>query len=337
MNSEPDPAAVPPGPPWSLEVIADIHAGMYPPRVEAELRARMAQDREAQAMLSALGSVVDELSILPAQRMPEKFASRLDAAIAAESAARSDQLSVTSGGNYRAGPADPGYGTAPFGSSGQNGPPAGWYSSTAGPSGFDVNEDIRTSPPPRPFLNVIPSQGTRDPVSAAQPITGPGIRPPAVKVGSLEASRRRRRRIIAGLGMAAAVAAIAAVTITGLSSNRNPGSTAAPLSISVSRSGSGSGGPNAVEIDPTNVQAAYPKINGSHRGELANPITYASCLAANDIKGSDVLGVTDAIYQGTWISAIAVAVDATHAEVVIVGQGCGPQGAKYITKQPVDR
>ena len=155
----------------------------------------------------------------------------------------------------------------------------------------------------------------------------------AGNVRSLDVARRRRRGLIAGLGVAAAVAAIATVSISAL--NSHPTGTASPASesgVTVLPA------PNALQIDPNNVQQAYTQINGKKQGSyLSNPVAYASCLAANGIKGADVLGVADASYAGKPVSAIAVAVDISHADVYVVGQGCGPGGARFVVKLSTTR
>lgn len=323
MNTENDLAAVPAGPPWSLDVIADLHAGVYPPDIEADLRARIAEDRDAQAMLTALGSVVDELSLLPPMRMPERYASRLDAAVAAESAARSQRMAFLPGSSdQQSGPTGPGS-TGPQYSPGA--PPARQSGQPNGPAG-----------PPRSFLSVVPGQASRGPGDEPQQLAGPDLPsgPGQGKVRSLDAARRRRRGVITGLGIAAAVAAIATVSVAALNSSSNPGSAAAPVAGEPAPS---SVAPNALEIDTGKVGDAFSQIEGKKQGSLSNPITFASCMIANGINGVDVLGSVNASYQGQPVLAIAVAVDSTHAEVYIVGPGCGPGGAQLIAKQQVNR
>lgn len=83
---------LPTGPPWSLDVVADVHAGVYDPQDTRRLRALIADDPEASAMLAALDSVVDDLSLLPAPVMPAHVVARLDAALEAESQARDSRL-----------------------------------------------------------------------------------------------------------------------------------------------------------------------------------------------------------------------------------------------------
>jgi hypothetical protein len=79
------------GPPWSVDLIADLQAEVLDPDVAAELRPRVNADPEARAILAALDATRSDLRALtelPATPMPEKYAARLDAAIESELAAR---------------------------------------------------------------------------------------------------------------------------------------------------------------------------------------------------------------------------------------------------------
>jgi len=81
----------PMGPPWPVDVLADLHAGVLEPEVAQQLWPRVRQDPDAVAVLDALDATRAELSGLAAARpapMPAHFAARLDAAIAAEAAQR---------------------------------------------------------------------------------------------------------------------------------------------------------------------------------------------------------------------------------------------------------
>ncbi|MGH3873819.1 MAG: hypothetical protein ACRDSR_20340 [Pseudonocardiaceae bacterium] len=74
-------------PAWSLELLADLHAGALSERAAARLRSAVATDPPAGAVLAALDATVADLAALPAQcpaRMPDAVAQRLDAALAAE-------------------------------------------------------------------------------------------------------------------------------------------------------------------------------------------------------------------------------------------------------------
>lgn len=75
---------VPMGPPWSVDLIADLHAGVLPPEVAAQLRPRVEADPEAREVLQALDATLADLEALPAIPMPDHVAARIDAALAAE-------------------------------------------------------------------------------------------------------------------------------------------------------------------------------------------------------------------------------------------------------------
>jgi hypothetical protein len=77
------------GPPWSVDVLADLHAGALDARQSTALWQQVNQDQEAQAVLAALDSVrrdLDELGDAPVEPMPAHFAAQLDAALATEAA-----------------------------------------------------------------------------------------------------------------------------------------------------------------------------------------------------------------------------------------------------------
>ncbi|MCP2244836.1 hypothetical protein [Lentzea aerocolonigenes] len=75
---------VPMGPPWSVDLIADLHAGVLPPEVAAQLRPRVEADPEAVEILQALDATLEDLHALPPIPMPDHVAARIDAALAAE-------------------------------------------------------------------------------------------------------------------------------------------------------------------------------------------------------------------------------------------------------------
>ncbi|ALG14420.1 hypothetical protein [Kibdelosporangium phytohabitans] len=80
------------GPPWSVDLLADLQAGALDPRQADELWPRVNADPEAMEILAALEATqadLREFADAPAPPMPAHFAAQLDAAIAAESQARS--------------------------------------------------------------------------------------------------------------------------------------------------------------------------------------------------------------------------------------------------------
>lgn len=80
------------GQPWSVDLLADLHAGVLDDAEAARLWPAAKADPQAQAILTALDSTRTELSALgqapPSEPIPDTVAARLDAAIAAEVAAR---------------------------------------------------------------------------------------------------------------------------------------------------------------------------------------------------------------------------------------------------------
>jgi len=78
------------GPPWSVDVLADLHAGVLDDDRAAQLWPVVNADPEARAIMDALDATQADLATLaeaPAPLMPAEFAARLDAALAAEAAA----------------------------------------------------------------------------------------------------------------------------------------------------------------------------------------------------------------------------------------------------------
>ncbi|HEU0086948.1 MAG TPA: hypothetical protein VFQ77_04770 [Pseudonocardiaceae bacterium] len=73
--------------PLSLDLLADLHAGVLDEAVAAVLRARVAADPSARTVLAALDATVADLAALPRQRtarIPDEVATRLESALAAE-------------------------------------------------------------------------------------------------------------------------------------------------------------------------------------------------------------------------------------------------------------
>lgn len=78
----------PAGPPWSVDDLADLHAGVFDDAVAARIWREVNADPEARSVLEALEATSIDLAELPTPRMPEQVTARIDGALAAESAAR---------------------------------------------------------------------------------------------------------------------------------------------------------------------------------------------------------------------------------------------------------
>lgn len=79
---------VPERPPYSLDLLADLHAGVLDDDIAAELRPLADADPDARATLAALEATRTALASLPAVRMPDDVAARLEDALRAEAEAR---------------------------------------------------------------------------------------------------------------------------------------------------------------------------------------------------------------------------------------------------------
>lgn len=81
------PAGGPSGPPWSVDVLADLHAGVLDEAEAARLWPRVEADPEAMAVIAALDATRSDLAELgraQATPIPTHVAARIDAALAAE-------------------------------------------------------------------------------------------------------------------------------------------------------------------------------------------------------------------------------------------------------------
>ncbi|OLF06279.1 hypothetical protein BLA60_32015 [Actinophytocola xinjiangensis] len=75
------------GPPWSVDLLADLHAGALDLDESERLWPQVNADPDARAVIEALDSVrgdLGDLSTAPVEPMPAQFAAGLDAALAAE-------------------------------------------------------------------------------------------------------------------------------------------------------------------------------------------------------------------------------------------------------------
>ncbi|GAB3486861.1 hypothetical protein [Amycolatopsis cihanbeyliensis] len=75
------------GPPWSVDVLADLHAGVLDEGQAARLWPRVNADPEARAIIESLEATTTDLSELnaaPIEPMPAEVAARIDAALAEE-------------------------------------------------------------------------------------------------------------------------------------------------------------------------------------------------------------------------------------------------------------
>jgi hypothetical protein len=326
---------VPAGPPFDLEVLADLHAGVFSDEVAAVLRARVAADPGSAAVLAALDATVADLHALPPVPIPPQVAARLDAVIAAESAARTRSASASEG------------------------TPSGVTGPSLGAAG---------APPAAPLPFVAPPRRDPSPPQAPSPPPAPSPTPPPHQVGgtvsSLDHARRARqsrntsqRRWAIGLGVAAAVAAVFAIGAVIVNPGGTPGSGFAGDLSSVTTAthpttGAGAGATQgepapsqggtqappartqAVVATPHHLADLLPQIDGkAPAGPFADHDRLQACLAANDASGDEVLGVLPVSYTGEDAYAISLRAPDGTVRILIVGGACGQSGADLKEEQ----
>ncbi|RKT84404.1 hypothetical protein SAMN05421805_103335 [Saccharopolyspora antimicrobica] len=91
MSGEHRRTGAPQGPPWSLDLLADLHAGVLDEQTAEELRSQVQDDPEAREILAALDATSAELAELPPLTIPDDVSARIDAALENEVRAWAEQ------------------------------------------------------------------------------------------------------------------------------------------------------------------------------------------------------------------------------------------------------
>lgn len=88
MSGEQRRPEAPKGPPWSLDLLADYHAGVLDEDTAEQVRLTVESDPEAQETLAALTATTNELAGLAPMSIPEDIASKVESAIAEQAQLR---------------------------------------------------------------------------------------------------------------------------------------------------------------------------------------------------------------------------------------------------------
>lgn len=91
MSGEQRRTGAPQGPPWSLDLLADLHAGVLDQQTADQLRVQVRDDPEAAEVLAALDATSADLAALPPLTIPDDVSARIDAALENEVRAWSQQ------------------------------------------------------------------------------------------------------------------------------------------------------------------------------------------------------------------------------------------------------
>ncbi|MGP4018630.1 hypothetical protein [Saccharopolyspora sp. 5N708] len=81
MSGEQRRTGAPQGPPWSLDLLADLHAGVLDQQTADQLRVQVEDDPEASEILAALDATSSDLAALPPLTIPDDVSARIDAAL----------------------------------------------------------------------------------------------------------------------------------------------------------------------------------------------------------------------------------------------------------------
>lgn len=81
MSGESRRTGAPQGPPWSLDLLADLHAGVLDGPTADELRRQVEADPEAREIMAALDATTTDLADLPPLTVPDDVSARIDAAL----------------------------------------------------------------------------------------------------------------------------------------------------------------------------------------------------------------------------------------------------------------
>lgn len=81
MSGEQRRTGAPQGPPWSLDLLADLHAGVLDQQTADQLRVQVQDDPEAREILAALDATSSDLAALPPLTIPDDVSARIDAAL----------------------------------------------------------------------------------------------------------------------------------------------------------------------------------------------------------------------------------------------------------------
>ncbi|MCI2423586.1 hypothetical protein MOQ72_39895 [Saccharopolyspora sp. K220] len=96
MSGEQRRTGAPQGPPWSLDLLADLHAGVLDQQTADQLRVQVQDDPEAREILAALDATSSDLAALPPLTIPDDVSARIDAALENEVRAWAQQQSDAS-------------------------------------------------------------------------------------------------------------------------------------------------------------------------------------------------------------------------------------------------
>ena len=309
--------AAPGGPPWPVELLADLHAGVFDDDTAAELQARVDAVPEARATLAALDATRAALAALPPQRMPDDVAARIDAALRAEAAARLMPLAQPTVDAPRTSHPDQAHWT----------PRASPADTPRTPAG-----QAQAQQPP----HAVPGH-PRTPAGSAG--GRPAAAAPVVDLAAARQRQRPRRRgLLAGAALlTAAAAAVGIVAVSGLTGGRTAGTPQAGPTTNASDQPL-----PPLAVSSNNLGAAVDDaLSTKDYGPLAAAGRLDACLAANRLDPSTArpLGAREVSLDASLPGVLLILPTGTagRLRLLVVSPDCGAGNPAVLADATVGR
>lgn len=297
MSGEGRRSSAPQGPPWSPELLADLHAGALDEQTAAELNPLVLQDPEAAELLAALDATAAQLGEEPEPAIPDAVADRIEAALTAAAQDGEAQSGEAQGGEAQG-----------------RGPQNGETAAGADPHAV-------TGPQPVPQHKPEPEAGGRVLDLAA----------------ARRRRSRRALQVGGVLAGAAAVAGAIVLTnvqpernsaqTAGADHSTEPGG---QESLGTSEDGGQySGGQPTLAVQGDQVSLSGPQLSevlGTERyGALSRPEQLVGCLQANGVTSGKPIGAREITLNGEPAQLLIVPAGRIgQFRLLAVGPECGP-------------
>ncbi|MEV0356130.1 hypothetical protein AB0H71_08710 [Nocardia sp. NPDC050697] len=319
-----------PQPPFSADILADLHAGNLEPEVREQLLSAVDRDPDALRVLRSLDEVRTRIRALGAEErvlhaMPADIAARLERFVT-----DLDGVEPTEQVEHRAVPGVTGI-RAPGGAL----PPpvgSGVVGAQLDPDPGDVQATTRFGPATSGVeATTGPGTGDVEATTRLGPATGdvgataePGIPPAAGAVVPLAPRRRRPTYLLPAAAAALVVLAIAAGLAAFLRTGTEPGTpTAQP--------------PTALNVGDQLTSAAALGVMGRNdvTGALGSAAALQRCVAANGLE-RPVLGSTDVVFRGgPAVLVLLAGPRSPGVTALVVGTGCTTGDPQQLTRTDI--
>ncbi|MFC8043779.1 hypothetical protein [Nocardia sp. NPDC057353] len=316
-----------PQPPFSADVLADLHAGNFEPEVRDQLWPAVNGDPEALRVLRSLDEVRTRIHALGSEErvvhaMPADIAARLERFVTdLDGVEPTEQLEHRPGAEFDAAgsphPVPPLAGTSPLAAS------SDVEATTPLDGTADVEATTRLAASAHGAATTPAGSGTGN-VEALARIGGP-VASEAATVVPLAPRRRRPTFLLTAAAAALLVLAVAAGITAVLRAGTETGTpTAQPA-------------PNALDVGDQLTSAAA--LGAMGRSDVTGPLGSAAalqrCVAANGLE-RPVLGSTDVVFRGgPAVLVLLAGPRSPGVTALVVGTGCTTGDPQQLTRTDI--